>query len=106
MKKGIKYSGRDLIMKCAEMSHSAVGGEYEIGFSEKMEFNLDNMRKKLADLGYELEEIGDRSLSLTSNNAVITVLAKGRILIQDLLPDTFEEAVRIAKLVVDADQER
>ena len=43
MKKGIKYKERELIMKCVQMSHSAVVGEYEIGFSEKIELNLDNI---------------------------------------------------------------
>ena len=105
MKKGIKYKERDLIMKCVEMSHSAVGGEYEIGFSEKIELNLDNIWKKLENSGYELEEMNDRSLSLAYNNAVITILKKGRILIQDLLPDTFEEAIKIGEEMISAEQE-
>ena len=103
MKKGIKYKERELIMKCAEMSHSSVGGEYEIGFSEKIELNLDNIWKKLGSSGYELEEMNDRSLSLTYNNAVITILKKGRILIQNLLPDTFEEAIRIGEELINAE---
>jgi hypothetical protein len=102
MKKGVKYREKDLIMKCVEMSHSAVGGEYEIGFSEKIELNLDKIREKLGDLGYELEEMNDRSLSLAYNNTVITILAKGRILIQDLLPDTFEGAIKIGEEILSA----
>ena len=105
MKKGIKYKERELIMKCVEMSHSAVGGEYEIGFSEKIELNFDNIRKKLGSSGYELEEMNDRLLSLTYNNAVITILKKGKILIQDLLPDTFEEAIKIGEEIINAEQE-
>jgi len=105
MKKGVKYKERELIMKCVEMSHSAVGGEYEIGFSEKIELNIDNINNKLGSSGYELEEMNDRSLSLVYNNAVITVLKKGRILIQDLLPDTFEEAIKIGEEMINAEQE-
>jgi len=105
MKKGIKYKGGELIMKCAEMSHSSVGGEYEIGFSEKMELNLDNICKKLGSSGYELEEMNERSLSFVYNNAVITILKKGKILIQDLLPDTFEEAIKIGEELINAEQE-
>jgi hypothetical protein len=105
MKKGIKYKERELILKCAEMSHSSVGGEYEIGFSKKIELNLDNVRKKLGSSGYELEEMNDRSLSLTYNNAVITILKKGRILIQDLLPDTFEEAIKIGEELTSIEME-
>jgi hypothetical protein len=105
MKKGIKYKERELIMKCIEMSHSSVGGEYEIGFSEKMELNLDNIWKKLGSSRYELEEKNDRSLSLTYNNTVITILKKGRMLIQDLLPDTFEEAIKIGEELINAEQE-
>lgn len=105
MKKGVKYKERELIMKCVEMSHSAVGGEYEIGFSEKIELSIDNIWKKLGSSGYELEEMNDRSLSLVYNNSVITVLKKGRILIQDLLPDTFEEAIKIGEEMINAEQE-
>ena len=105
MKKGVKYKERELIMKCVEMSHSAVGGEYEIGFSEKIELNIDNIWEKLGSSGYELEEINDRSLSLVYNNTVITILKKGRILIQDLLPDTFEEAIKIGEEMINAEQE-
>ena len=53
---------------------------------------------------YELEEMNDRSLSLTYNNAVITILKKGRILIQDLLPDKFKEAIKIRKELMNAEQ--
>lgn len=105
MKKGVKYKEKELIMKCVEMSHSAVGGEYEIGFSKKIELNLDNIWKKLKNSGYELEGMNDRSLSLVYNNAVITILKKGRILIQDLLPDTFEEAIKIGEEMINAEQE-
>ncbi|MCP3888323.1 MAG: hypothetical protein GY702_05550 [Desulfobulbaceae bacterium] len=104
MKKGFKYKERELILKCVEMSHSAVGGEYEINLSEKIEFNLDNIWKKLGNSKYELEEMNDRSLSLVYNNAVITILKKGRILIQDLLPDTFEEAIKIGEEMINAEQ--
>jgi len=104
MKKGIKYKDGELIMKCVEISHSSVGGEYEIGFSEKMELNLDNIWQKLRHSGYELEEMSDRSLSLVHNNAVITILKKGKMLIQDLLPDTFEEATKIGGELINAEQ--
>ena len=105
MKKVIKYKERELIMKCIEMSHSSVGGEYEIKFSEKMELKLDNIWKKLGGSGYELGERNDRSLSLTYNNAVITILKKGRMLIQDLLPDTFDEAIKIGEELINAEKE-
>ncbi|MCD6185810.1 MAG: hypothetical protein J7K84_08510 [Deltaproteobacteria bacterium] len=105
MKKGIKYKDGELIMKCVEMSHSAVGGEYEIGFSEKLELNLDNIWQKLRNSGYELEEMTDRSLSFVYNHAVITILKKGKMLIQDLLPDTFEEATKIGEELINAEQE-
>lgn len=105
MKKRVKYKGRDISMKCIEMSHSSVGGEYEIGFSEKIELDLGNIWERLKSSGYELEEIKERSLSLLYKDAVVTVLKKGRILIQDLLPDTFKEAIRIGKEVTNAEQE-
>ena len=105
MKKKIKHKERELIMKCAAMSHSSVGGEYEIGFSEKIELNLENIWKKLGSSGYDLEELNDRSLSLTYNNAVITILKKGRILIQDLLPDKFDEAIKIGEELISVEKE-
>ncbi len=104
MKKTVKYRGGDITMKCVEMSHSSVGGEYEIGFSEKIQLTLDDIRKNLKDSGYELEEMTDRSLSLIYNNAIVTILEKGRLLIQDLLPDTFEEAIKIGEEILNAEQ--
>ena len=104
MKKALKFRGRDIVMKCLEMSHSAVGGEYEIGFSEKIELNLGNICENVKNSGYELEEMTDRSLSLLYNNAVITILKKGSMLIQDLLPDTFEEAIKIGEELINAEQ--
>ena len=104
MKKAVKYKGRDITMKCVEMSHSSVGGEYEIGFSEKIQLSLDDIQKNLENSGYELEEMTDRSLSLVYNNAIVTVLEKGRLLIQDLLPDTFEEATKIGEEIINAEQ--
>jgi hypothetical protein len=103
MKKEIKYKDRTLKMKTVEMSHASVGGEYEIGFSEKIELNLRNIWQKLKNSGYELEKMNDRSLTLIYNDAVITILAKGRILIEDLLPDTFEEAIKIGEKVINAE---
>lgn len=105
MKKRITYKGRELIMKCVEMSHSSVGGEYEIGFSEKIKFNLENIWRKLEGSGYELEEFNDHSLSLIRNSAVITILKKGRILVQDLLPDTYQEAILIGEALINAEKE-
>ncbi len=104
MKKAVKYKGRDITMKCVEMSHSSVGGEYEIGFSEKIQLSLDDIQKNLEGSGYELEGMTDRSLSLVYNNAIVTVLKKGRLLIQDLLPDTFEEAAKIGQAIINAEQ--
>jgi len=105
MKKAVKFRGQDITMKCVEMSHSAVGGEYEIGFSEKIQLPLDGIRKNLKNSGYELEEMTDKSLSLVYNNVVVTILEKGRLLIQDLLPDTFEEAMKIGQEVINAAEE-
>lgn len=104
MKEDIKYKDRELTMKCVEMSHSSVGGEYEIGFSEKIELNLGNIRTALEGSGYGLEKKNNRSLSLNFNNSTITILKKGRILIQDLLPDVYEEAIKIGKEVMNAEQ--
>jgi hypothetical protein len=104
MKKEIKYRDRKLILKCVEMSHASVGGEYEIKLSEVLELNLENIIKKLETKGYELEEMNIRSLSLNYNNAVITILKKGSMLIQDLLPDTYEEAIKIGEELINAEQ--
>lgn len=104
MKKTVRYKDRDIRMKCAEMSHSSVGGEYEIGFTGKLEFNLERVLRNLKDSGYELEKMTDHSLSLIYKKSVITILKKGRILIQDLLPDTFIEAVKIGEEVIHAEQ--
>ena len=104
MKKAIRFKGRDITMKCVEMSHASVGGEYEIGFSEKMELSLDVIISNLANSGYELEEMTNGSLSLIYNRAIITILKKGRMLIQDLLPDTFEEAMKIGEEIINAEQ--
>lgn len=104
MKKAVKFRGRDIIMKCVEMSHSSVGGEYEIGFSEKIQLPLDDIQKNLENSGYELEEMTDRSLTLVYNKAIVTVLEKGRLLIQDLLPDTFEQAIKIGEEIINAEQ--
>jgi hypothetical protein len=104
MKERMTYKGRELIMKCVAMSHSSVGGEYEIGFSEKIEFNLENIWKNLESSGYALEDLNGRSLSVKYNNAVITILRKGRILIQDLLPDTFQEAIKIGEALINAEK--
>jgi hypothetical protein len=105
MKKTVRFRGMDVTMKCSEMSHSAVGGEYEIGLSPKMELDLGAIWQGLKNSGYELEERTDRSLSLLHNKSVITVLKKGRILIQDLLPDTFEKALILGEEVIHAAQE-
>jgi len=104
MKKMVKYKGRDITMKCVEMSHSSVGGEYEIGFSDKIQFSLNDIQKNLENSEYGLKEITDRSLSLLYNNSIVTVLGKGRLLIQDLLPDTFEEAIKIGEEIINAEQ--
>jgi hypothetical protein len=59
----------------------------------------------MEEYGYELEEMTDRSLSFVYNNSVVTILKKGRILIQDLLPDTFEEAIKIGEEMINAAQD-
>jgi len=100
----VKYKGRDLTIKCVEMSHSSVGGEYEIGFSEKMELSLDDIKNSLENSGYKLEAMSDHSLSLMYNRAVVTILRKGRILIQDILPDTFTEAIKIGEEIINAEK--
>lgn len=104
MKKEIKYKERKLILKCVEMSHASVGGEYELRFSEKLDLNLDTILRTLEDSGYGLVEMNDRLLSLNYNTAVITILKKGNILIQDLLPDTYEEAIKIGEELINAEQ--
>jgi len=104
MKKEIKFNEKRLILKCVEMSHASIGGEYEIKFSEKLDLNLGNILKRLEGSGYTLEEMKEGSLSLNYNNAVITILKKGNMLIQDLLPDTYEEAINIGEELINAEQ--
>lgn len=104
MKKEIKYRDRKLIMKCVEMSHASVGGEYELRFSEKLDLDLETILKALEGSGYSIEEKKDRSLSLNYNSAIITILKKGNILIQDLVPDTYEEAINIGEELINAEQ--
>ena len=104
MRKAIRYKDRDIRMKCTEMSHSSIGGEYEIGFSKKLDLNLERIAENLKVAGYELEKLTNRSLSLIYKNSAITILKKGSILIQDLLPDTFIEAVKIGEEVIHAEQ--
>ncbi len=104
MKKAVKYKGQEITMKCVEMSHSSVGGEYEIGFSEKMSLSLSTIKNNLENSGYELESMSDKSLSLLYNRAVVTILKKGRMLIQDILPDSFEEAIKIGEEIINAEQ--
>ena len=103
MKVNVTHKDKDLVMKCFEMSHSAVGGEYEIKLPKKTELDLKRISENLKDSGYDLEKITERRISLRHGQAMITVLRKGRILIEDLLPDTFDEAVNIGKEVINAD---
>jgi hypothetical protein len=105
MKRGLKHRGRFIVMKCVEMSHASAGGEYEIEISDKIELDLDNIKANMTKSGFELEEIKPKSVSLRRNGTVITVLRSGRMLIQDLLPDTHEEAMRIGEEVMNAEQE-
>jgi hypothetical protein len=104
MEKAVKYKGEEITLKCVEMSHSSVGGEYEIVFSEEIGLDLDKIRRALENRGYQPEEVKDRSLSLLHKEAVITVLKSGGILLQDLVPDTPAEAMRIAEEIVNAAQ--
>jgi hypothetical protein len=104
MKKVITYGGEELVLKCVAMSHSSVGGEYEIKISKKLDLNLENLSKKLSGSNYQCEELKSRSLSLNHNNSTITILNKGSILIQDLLPDTYEEAIKIGEELINAEQ--
>jgi hypothetical protein len=86
------------------MSHASAGGEYEIWLSDKIELDLDNIRSGMCGSGYELEEAKSGSVSLRRGGTVVTVLRTGRMLIQDLLPDTDEEAMRIGQEVMNAEQ--
>jgi hypothetical protein len=104
MKRGLKHRGRFIVMKCVEMSHAAAGGEYEIGLSDRVDLDLDGITVNLAGSGYELEERKPNSESLRRDTTVVTVLRTGRMLIQDLLPDTHEEALRIGEEVINAEE--
>jgi hypothetical protein len=104
MKRGLKHRGRFIVMKCVEMSHAAAGGEYEIGLSDRVDLDLDGITVNLAGSGYELEERKPNSVSLRRDTTVVTVLRTGRMLIQDLLPDTHEEALRIGEEVINAEE--
>jgi ArsR family metal-binding transcriptional regulator len=104
MKKEIKFRENTVVMKCVAMSHSSVGGEYELKLAKKEEFNLDSIWQNIKDAGYELEEKRDRSMSLKKGDIVITILKKGNMLIQDLLPDTHEAAMQIGEELINAEQ--
>ena len=104
MKRGLKHRGRFIVMKCVEMSHAAAGGEYEIGLSDKVELDLDGIAANLGGSGYDLEERKSGSVSMRCEGTVVTVLQNGRMLVQDVLPDTHEEALRIGEEVLNAEQ--
>ena len=104
MKRGLKHKGRFIVMKCVEMSHAAAGGEYEIALSDRVDLDLDRITAGLSGLGYELEDGKPGSVSLRRGGMVLTVLKTGAMLIQDVLPDTHEEALRIGEEVLNVEQ--
>ena len=104
MKRGLKHRGRFIVMKCVEMSHASSGGEYEIALSEKIELYLDGITANLTGSGYEVEERKPGAVSLRRGKAVVTVLRTGGMLIQDLVPDTYDEAMRIGEEIMNAEQ--
>jgi hypothetical protein len=104
VKREIKRRGKDIVIKCVEMSHSSAGGEYEIALDEEVELDLDTIARALENSGYHLEESRGQSLTLSYGDAMITVLRNGGILIEQLNPDAPAEAMRIAEEIMNAEQ--
>lgn len=89
------YRNRTFDLIATNLCHYGDYGDYEVFPSEELDLDLQALAETLAEHGYEIEGSSQKALLLHHNQAVLTVFPTGRMIVENVRPGTYEEAISI-----------
>lgn len=95
------WRGRDLELVVINLCHYGESGDYEVFFTEDLGLDPRQAAALLHDQGYEVARPTARSVLVRDGGAELTIFDSGRIILENVRPGTFDDAIRLGRRALD-----
>jgi hypothetical protein len=101
MKVKAKYHDKEIVLSSFNLCHIEGHGDYEIFPEPKLTLDMQEIAKRMEGHGYKLQGMDKRICMLKKDHVELTVFPEGRIIIEQLIPDSDEAAFGIVRQILD-----
>jgi hypothetical protein len=101
MKVKSKYQGKDIVLSSFNLCHIEGHGDYEIFPEPKLALDMQEIAERMAGHGYKLQGMDRRICMLKKDHVELTIFPEGRMIIEQLIPDSDEAAFGIVKQILE-----
>jgi hypothetical protein len=99
----LNYKGEPLLLSTYNLCHIEGHGDYELFPSKPLVLDLSAIAEKQKKQGWEIQGVDERIYMAKKGTVEVTLFPYGRVIIEQLIPDTDEAALDIVKQILDAE---
>lgn len=101
MKVKAKYQGKDIVLSSFNLCHIEGHGDYEIFPEPRLVLDMKEIAKRMEGHGFAVQGMDKRICMLKKDHVELTIFPEGRIIIEQLLPDSDEAAFGLVRQILD-----
>ena len=103
MKIVLNYKGEKLLLSSYNLCHIEGHGDYELFPDKKLVLDLPAIAARQEKKKWEIQGVDERILMLRKGQVEVTLFPYGRIIIEQLTPDTDDAAIAIVKQILEVE---
>jgi hypothetical protein len=96
-----KYQGKDIVLSSFNLCHIEGHGDYEIFPEPRLALDMAEIAERMKAHGYAVQGMDRRICMLKKDHVELTIFPEGRMIIEQLIPDTDEAAFGIVKQILE-----
>jgi hypothetical protein len=96
-----KYQGKDIVLNSFNLCHIEGHGDYEIFPEPKLVLDMGEIAERMKGHGYTVQGMDKRICMMKKDHTELTIFPEGRIIIEQLIPDSDEAAFSIVKQILE-----
>ena len=104
MKLKLNYKGENLLLSTYNLCHIEGHGDYELFPSKPLALDLRVIAEKQKKYGWEIQGVDERIYMAKKGQVEVTLFPHGRVIIEQLIPDSDEAAMEIVKQMLEAEE--
>ncbi len=104
MKLKLNYKGETLLLNTYNLCHIEGHGDYELFPSTPLALDLRAIAERQQQCGWVTQGVDERIYMAKKGQVEVTLFPYGRVIIEQLIPDTEEAATEIVKQILGAEE--